>query len=230
MILIVTSSADEAARSLAGHIAADHEIRLVTCRDLSSAGWRHYVSGGGDQVSTAVADGTVVDVREIRAVLTRIPAIDESELVHIAPRDRSYVASEMTAFLWSWLHSLHCTVINPPTRTSLAGPGWRAEQWLHLANQLGTPVCDVAVGLPPVASTTDIAITSVVGEGCVGDVDESLARHSIRLARAAGVELLEVQFTSRDARAQMVGATPWLDLTRPEVAKAVVDRMTSATC
>ncbi len=52
----------------------------------------------------------------------------------------AYVSAEMTAFLLSWLSGLDCPILNRPTPNCLSGPGWRQEQWIHLAARLGIPV------------------------------------------------------------------------------------------
>ena len=117
MLVVVASRYDEAARSLVDRWA-NQEARLLTCEDLSVVGWRYSMSGK-DEVSsslldsTAVVDGQVVAVEEISGVLTRLPCVFEQELLHIVPDDRAYIASEMNAFLISWLSELEMSCTEP---------------------------------------------------------------------------------------------------------------------
>jgi len=117
MLVVVASHYDEAARSLVDRWA-NQEARLLTCEDLSVVGWRYSMSGK-DEVSsslldsTAVVDGQVVGVEEISGVLTRLPCVFEQELLHIVPDDRAYIASEMNAFLISWLSELEMSCTEP---------------------------------------------------------------------------------------------------------------------
>jgi hypothetical protein len=197
VLVIVASRHDGVARRLADHWAA-HEALLLTCEDLSIAGWRHPVGAAGR--STAVVGGRVVAVEEITGVLTRRPYVAEHELEHIVPADRTYVASEMTAFLLSWLSSLECPVLNQPTPSGLSGPNWWPEQWTYAAARFGLPVRPVRRRAVPHDDARDAADPSplsvtVVGERCLGPVHPELADQARRFARAVGVDLLALRFS-----------------------------------
>ena len=231
MLVIVASRLDTAAHALAERWAA-HGATLLTCADLSGAGWRHHLND--PERSKAALGGRVVAIAEISAVLTRSPGVHTKELVHIVPEDRPYVAAEMTAFLVSWLTELRCPVLNRPTATSLLGPGWRLEQWVYVAAQLGIPVSPfhrrVTHGSAAPSGSGDSlpgarprsTMVTVVGDRCFGDVDPSLARHARTLADAAGVDLLAVYFSSPDPDAVLLGADLWPALTNDEVIDAVL--------
>jgi hypothetical protein len=77
--------------------------------------------------------------------------------------------------------------------------------------------------MPGVPASGDGVSVTVVGEQCIGAVHPSLAGHSRRLAAASGVDLLEARFTSgrQDARLQSVSL--WPDVSRPDVADALLD-------
>jgi hypothetical protein len=222
MLAIVARQHDPVARDLADTWGLEREVGLLTCQDLSTAGWRHSVATDCEAPATAVVGGRVIEARQLDAVLTLLPVVTEAELPHIAPADQTYVAGEMNAFLLSWLSSLGCRVVNRPTARSLAGPGWRPEHWVRIAALLGAPVRQVEVGGP----TVDAAVVAtVVGERCVGDVHHALAAHALALARVAGVDLLDVQFSGPESNAELIGANPWPDLGRPDVAHALLERL-----
>ncbi len=226
MLVLFASRQDSAARALAARWA-DHGATLLTSRDLSAAGWRHFLNAEGP--ATAVIGGRTVDCGEIRGVLVRWPCIYERELAQIDAEDRAYVASEMTAFLVSWLSWLPCPVLNRPTPTNLMGPSWRPEQWAHAAARAGIPVRPVRrrAVFPPEAAASSPAgpppcAVTVIGDRWFGDVDPALAASARRLAHAAGVDLLSAHFDSPDPGARLVGADLWPDLATDEQADAVL--------
>lgn len=214
MIVVVASDKDEAARSLVARWEA-YDAHLITPAGLSVAGWRCYSHPLNH--STCVLGGRVVDTREISGVLTRLACVTEYDLSHIQRPDRAYVAAEMTAFLLWWLASLNCPVINRVTPTGLAGPRWRAEQWAHCAAGLGIPVRPVLRTANRSASSSarepalaGIRVT-VVGNRCLGSEDGSIASRALRLAGAAGADLIEVEF-SGPPESFFLGANPFPDV------------------
>jgi hypothetical protein len=225
VLVIIASRHDGVARRLAERWAA-HEAALLTCEDLSAAGWCHPVGAAGR--STAVVGGRVVAVEGISGVLTRRPYVVEQELGHIVPADRAYVASEMTAFLLSWLSSLECPVLNRPTPSGLSGPNWWPEQWAYAAARSGLPVRPVrrraalADDAPAAADPPPLTVT-IVGERCIGPVDPALAAQARRFARAVGVDLLAVHFSGPEPGAEFLGADLWPDVTAPEIASAIFE-------
>ena len=226
MIVIFASSYDTSAALLAAKWAANN-ASLLTCDDLSRAGWRHYL--GSEEKSTAVISGHVVPVEEINAVLIRWPGVFSQELTQIDEADRNYVAGEMTAFLISWLTTLNCPVINTPTPLNFTGPAWRSEQWTYAASRLGIPVNIVHRHVsneknqqPAVDMFPNPAGVTVVGERCFGNVDQDLCRQARALARAANVSLLKVYFSGPEPGAIFAGTDLIPELT-DEVADAVLE-------
>jgi len=134
------------------------------------------------------------------------------ELTRITPADREYLAKEMMAFLVSWFLTMKCPVINRPTPVCLTGPAWRVEQWTYAAAQIGIPVekaqRHVVMGSdnfepPSPASSTTV---TVVGHRCFGDVEEKLCERSVKLAKAAGVTLLNISYSGPEANSCFIGA------------------------
>lgn len=230
MLIILASRHDTAAQQLAARWQATgtQDAQVLTCADMSVDGWRYYVQA--PRSSTIVVGGRELAQGEISGVLTRLPCIYAEELAVIAPADRTYVATEMTAFLTCWLTSLTCPVLNPPTASSLAGPGWRHEQWVHVAARLGlnvrpirrqvrytseTPAADAE------SSSASTAVT-LVGKRIIGKVDEQLAHFTCRIAEAANIALLTAHFSRSEADACFLQASTWPDVTRPEIADALL--------
>lgn len=226
MILVLAHADDCAARSLVGRWS-DHDARLLTCRDLSNAGWRYYP--GEPESSRAVVDDRIVPFEEIDGVVTRLPSVNEDDLPHIVAADRGYVAAEMTAFLVAWLSEAAIPVVNRPTPTCLTGPNWRREQWLHAAALAGmrtratrrliTPSRDER----PEADDAPGVAATIVGDCCVGPIADVLAAQARRLAELAGVELLTVEFDGPERDAAFVRAYPGADVSQAEIADALAD-------
>lgn len=226
MLVVIASKYDKSARSFVEHSATDG-VMLLTPEDLSVVGWRHHL--GNTKNSTAVVGGKVIEVAQITGVLTRLPVVFPEELFHIVPKDRSYVAAEMTAFLVSWLNTLKCPMLNRPTPTCLLGPNWRSPQWIYAAAQVGMSIRPlhqhIALGkenLPEVIPENSATVT-VIGKRCIGEVDAILANQARCLADAAGVELLTVQFSQADAEAEFIDANLWTDISQPAIATAILE-------
>lgn len=225
MLVVVASRHDEVAQALVSRWKAS-DARLLTCEDLSGAGWRY--GPGAPDLSTAVVGGRRVRCREITGVLTRLAGVPVSDLGHIASADRAYVAAEMTAFLMAWLSGLKCSVVNRPTPLCLSGPNWRPEQWTHAASALGIPARPVerhvargSAEVSPTDGASSLTTVTVVGNRCFGTENEVLRGQARSLAKAASVSLLSVRFSDRDS--VFLGADGYPDLSTDEIADAVVE-------
>jgi hypothetical protein len=211
MLVVVASRYDQGAREIVARWAPQGAM-ILTCEDVSSGGWRYDVTAPED--SLAVIGGQKIPCSEITGVLTRRPCILEEELLHITPGDRRYVAAEMNAFLIAWLSSLSCPMFNRPTASSLSGPNWRREQWIHAAARQGIPVRPGYRWVPferdehPAISKENVSEVTIVGERSFGEVDEVVVAQAKRLAAAAGVNLLSVAFDGSQAGASFIGANP----------------------
>lgn len=221
MLVVVASRLDEGAAAL---VRRGSEVRVLSCEDLSTPGWRH--RPGAPESSTAVVGGEVIPSAEIEGVLVRRARVLGWETSRLAPADRAYAAAEMTAFLRSWLCGLGCPVLNLPSATCLSGPGWCREEWLLAAARLGIPVRTVRRSLDPREDSPQdepAFMATVVGERCLGAPDREASAWAARLARAANVDLLAVRFGEGDAGPELLDADPWADVSVPEVADAVLE-------
>lgn len=211
MLVVLAAAGDAAATALVERWRFAG-ASLLTARDLSTAGWRVWPGAPADGV--AVVDGARVAVREIGAVLTRVPAVTARDVPWILRADRAYVAQEMTAFLLAWLSELECPVVNRPSPTGLWGPHLAPERWVRLAVDAGLRVA------PPHRGGVTV---TVAGERCIGDVTEDLCAGALTVARTAGVEMLAVRFDGRGPGAAFLGADYRLAVTDGAVADALLD-------
>ena len=198
---------------------------LLSCEDLSTAGWRFEVDDPG--ASTAVIGGVATPAAGIAGVLIRRPCVFEAELVHIRPAHRAYVAAEMNAFLFAWLASLTCPVLNRPSPLCLLGSSWSAEQWLRAAEAVGVSTRFARRGLGAAASEArpglqeaEVARVTVVGRQCFGAISAELADKTRALAELAGADLLGVTFLAQGD--EFLGADLKPDLSAPEIGEAVL--------
>ncbi len=230
MLIILASRHDPTARWLADEWAGD-EAAVLTCEDLSCAGWEHDVAA--PERGSIVVGGRRVAQSGIRAVLTLLPSVWPHELPGIADEDREYVAQEAMAFLLAWLAALGPRAVNRPTPYCLMGPHWRAERWLKVARELGlatVPVTrKVAPGALPTQPPADSTTVSVVGPRAFlsdGSMpSQTQCDTAVRLARAAGAELLAIRLTADNA---VVDAHLWPDLRVTEVLTALRDQLLRA--
>ena len=229
MIVVVASRHDKAARLTVARWRLQDAV-LLTCEDLSTSGWRHYLSDRA--ASRIVASGRVIPESAVRGVLVRRPWIFEQELVNIAISDREYVAAEMNAFLLSWLSQLSRPVLNRPAGSSLCGPNWRPQQWAQAASRAGFAIETVRSRVPSAGPRKSKPSKSqmehsgevtVVGNHCFGVADEPCLAAAKQLAAFAGTELLSVRFSTGKHGPQFLSANAMPALTDALLSRAVCD-------
>ena len=220
MLIILASRDDLAARWLADEWAADDAV-VMTCEDLSSAGWELYV-GDVDRDAVSIG-GRRASSRDVQGVLTLLPSVTPYELPAIVEEDREYVAQEMMAFLLAWLDALGPRAMNRPTPFCLMGPHWRRERWVAAARELGlqtAPTSATTVSLSAVTVVVDRAFSQ---DGTAAPAARQVA--AVQLASAAGADLLTVHFTADD---EVANAGLWPDIRTAAVRSAVRDRLLRA--
>jgi hypothetical protein len=210
MIAILASRLDGEARDLRTEWSGSGAA-LLSAEDLISPGWDFRPEDPAS--GTAVIEGRRVKVSQLRAVLTRRPAVLAEELAGIAPAERAYVGTEINAFLVAWLHALPCLVLNPPTTRSLSGPAWDDWHWRVAAARAGIE-CAAAGGV-------EAHTVVVCGEECWFAATERQASIARRLAQIAGVELLSVCF----AGDRLCGASVAPPLQDPELRTCLLRRL-----
>lgn len=222
MLVVLAGRDDRASRRLVEDWGG--EARLLTCRDLSTRGWRYRPGSSG---GTAMIGDQRVQAEEIEGVVTRLPCVSEGELGWIAAEDRSYVAAEMNAFLVAWLSALKCPVLNRPSPIYLMGPYWHPEQWLRTASELGIGVVPARRAVPPAPEDPfdprrgEATIVTVVGRRALGDADPAMAGAAVALAEAAGVEMLRARFVPAGKKLALLDADYWVDVADPAVVRAI---------
>jgi hypothetical protein len=213
VLAVLGSSLDRSATALV-EAWSTTGAKLLSAEDLSRAGWAFRVAAPGR--GAAVVDGERVPVSQIRAVVTRRPAVLAEELAAIEPADRAYLAAEMNAFLVAWLSALPCPVLNRPTPRSLSGPAWTALHWAAAAAEVG-----VHWVAEPVGPTHDVV---VCGSACLDARSAGETAAARALAQRAGVELLGVRFCT----AGVCAATTIPPLDTHDIRAAVLDHLGAA--
>jgi hypothetical protein len=203
VIAVLASRFDPEALDLVG-AWSDSNAVLLSAEDLCSPGWSYRPAAPAE--GTAVINGQRVRVSDLRAVLTRRPAVLAEELMRIAPDDRSYVAAETNAFLVAWLSSLPCRVVNRPVPTSLCGPTWGELYWRVAARRAGVDWAEAEDG----GETHEVMLCGRQVLFSNSIEEESAAR---ALGLTAGVDLLGV----RMCRGRVCGVSTAPPLTNREV-------------
>jgi hypothetical protein len=224
-LILLASERDEQARAFATRYAKDG-LRVLVPADLSRPGWCwRSVDPLG---SVALINAERLSSRDIDGVITRLPWVLECDLPGIRAGEQEYAAAEINAFLLAWLVSLRCPLLNRPSAQCLSGPGWRAQMWVRKAFELGIPACSVRQTISAAtrsaiaeAEPDEAVAVTVVGDTVVGTAGAVLKRHAVRLAAAAGVQLLCVRFSSPARDAFLLGASLWPDLSDPKIGEAV---------
>lgn len=225
MLVVVASSYDAQAKSIVARWGASRAA-LLSAEDLCSPGWAVSVPRSLDD--RAVIGGKVVKSGDIRGILTLRPAVFAPELRGIHLDDRPYVAAELNAFLTEWLMAQRCPILNRPSMTCLAGPGWRSGQWIHAAARLGIPVRTLHTRVPQRAQvdqhepTVDVLS---VGKRCFGTKDVQLISWHLRLAQEARTGLLSTRFAASNG--EMLSAHSWPLLNDPDVLDAIRGQLES---
>ena len=225
MIVVVASIHDVRALRIVANWGSE-SAAVLSAEDLCMPGWVFQVPI--DPHTTAIIGGQKISAERISGILTLRPCIFPEELQNIQAVHRKYVAAELNAFLLAWLTAQSSRVVNRPTACCLAGPNWRPEQWTQAAARLGIPA-ETRRHIPShdvIPNDGETLEVITVGEQCFGCGDSVLRDRSLKLAQAAGVELLSVRFSVD--RARFVAATAWPSLTDPAVLEAVRKRLESS--
>ena len=237
MWLVLCTSSDDAALWAYDRLreVGPRPIELVTDLDLVGARWDHRIGRSRVRTIVSLADGRVIDSREVHGALNRFLFVPPALLVPIAPADRDYAAAELSALIVSWLAALGSRVLNPASARGFSG-AWRSRsEWSMLASSAGlraavaridsdgTPPnasVDAEAGLdewhdwPPFAPLAEDVI--VVGEAVFarGRLTRPVRRACRALARLSGTPLLGLRFRPdrATARGDLVSVTTLPDL------------------
>jgi hypothetical protein len=74
-------------------------------------------------------------------------------------------------------------------------------------------------------SAKDAEIVSVVADHPVGSFNRVLADQAVRLAQAAGAAALDVAFDTASDPPQFIWADPWVDVSNPSIANALLESL-----
>ena len=214
MIAVLASRFDPEAQSLVATWSGAGAV-LLSAEDLCSPGW---IFDPSDAASgAAVIGGQHARASDLRAVLTRRPAVVAEELGRIDPADRAYVAAETNAFTVAWLSALPCRVVNRPTPTSLCGPAWDALHWRAAAARAG-------LSWENAPRHEEAHTVMVCGVRTLFARDDQEHASALRLASVARVELLAV----RMQRSRICGACVGPDLTDEDLRACLLKHLLEA--
>jgi hypothetical protein len=200
-------------------------VELITTDMLTTnARWQHTVGIDGANINITLADGRVIDNRNVRGVINRITHVPLQHLSG-AP-DFEYATQEYTALFMSWLRALPGPIFNDVDCQGLSGAWRHASEWVWLANQAGLPTTsytqsshddvDDTVQLRrilPEGTPTTMAIT--VGDRVFGpNLPPAISRACRELARLARTPLLGIELAIGNSPDSwtFAGATPMPDL------------------
>ncbi len=134
MIVVLYNEPDIVAQQVLSELVSStgvDEVMAVPAELLTvGARWHYRSYGGRSDSSVRLRDGRHIGSSRVRAVFNRLrwaPAPwFESQ------KDREYATMEIFALTLSWLHSLPCPVVNPPSPRGLGGADRSPLEWLGL--------------------------------------------------------------------------------------------------
>lgn len=118
-----------------------NQVKLVSSEELVYAPhWIHKLENVHTHTSLRLADGASLDSEQLGVVFNRLRSIRLPQFDASSEVDRSYSVQETYAFWLSWLASLPCPVVNPPSPRGLGSQERSWPDWISLAAKAGLPV------------------------------------------------------------------------------------------
>lgn len=166
----------------------------------------HRVDERGVDTELECADGRRLGSSTLRGLVCRLVRSSPPQFIGAAEVDRAYAAMESHALLLSWLASLRCLVVNPPSPRQLSGPQLGPLEWTSLAAASGLRARRVRIPpdgeeeerlrLPAELRAEAVTQVLVIGDRVLGEADDAQAAGCVRLARAVGCAVLGVHFVA----------------------------------
>lgn len=173
MIIVLGARHDPVATTL---VAAWQGATLCSAEDLCAPGWV-WPLAGNDGARRWVVQGRAVADSAVRGVFVARSAVHAAELHATHPRDRAYLAAELTAFVTHLLASTAARVSTPVVDGAFGDATLRPERWMPLAARFG--LAPAALRLQSAARTAAPTWKAwpvdVVGRACFGAGAERLA-------------------------------------------------------
>jgi hypothetical protein len=164
-----------------------------------------------------VLDGEIRPARQLTAVITVLDDVTPADLPHVRAEDRCFVASEMTAFLRSWLQTLACPVLDPPTALALSGAAGDRATWSRATALLA--VADRQASAVPRIRTRAI---TVIGGRVIGPAPAPTAATALSLVQAAGVTAARLTLADDADEPALYAAAPWWYAPSPAALRALL--------
>jgi hypothetical protein len=216
MILLILQRGARRPLGLApGTAPGQPAVAVLEPSGLSARGWAH--DPDMPREDRLVVDGEICPARQLTAVITALDAVAPSDLPHVRAGDRCFVASEMTAFLRSWLQTLACPVLDPPTALALSGTACDRAVWSRATAELAVP--DRQATHVPMMRTRAV---TVIADRVVGPAPEPAAATALSLAQAAGVTAARLTLTDDAHEPALCEAAPWWHAPTPAALRALL--------
>lgn len=174
MIVVLGGRHDPVAAALvaawvAAFANAQPGAALCSAEDLCAPGWV-WPLAGDDAGRRWVVQGRAVADSAISGVFVARSAVHAAELHGTHPRDRAYLAAELTAFVAHLLASTAARVTAPVVDGAFGDATLRPERWMPLAAQCGLapPPLRLQSAAPPLPPAWQAWPVDVVGPKCFG--------------------------------------------------------------
>jgi hypothetical protein len=215
ILLILSRGARRALKVAEGDARGHSEIGILEPSELSVPGWSH--NPENPREDRFVVAGEIHPAERLTAVITALDAVEPFDLPHVRTEDRGFVASEMTAFLRSWLLTLACPVLDRPTTVALSGAAGDPAAWSKAAAAVAVTDRQAA----PTPRTRTRAVMVVAGR-VVGPAPEPAASTALSLAHAANVTAARLTLTDDAHEPAFCRAAPWWRTPDPAALQALL--------
>jgi hypothetical protein len=216
ILLILRRGARSVLRVAESDAHGPSAIGILEPAGLSVPGWSH--NPENPREDRLVVAGEIYPAERLTAVITALDAVEPFDLPHVRTEDRDFVASEMTAFLRSWLLTLACPVLDRPTTLALSGAAADRATWSKAAATVAVTDRQAA----PIPRTRTRTVTVVAGR-VVGPAPEPAAATALSLAHAAQVTATRLTLTDDAHEPALCDAAPWWRTPNRAALQALLD-------
>ena len=183
MIVVVGSRHDSVAADL---VASWPDAALCSAEDFVHQGWvwRHRQP----ESRTWIINAKPVRDEDVTGVFIRRPTVYAEELATIDPADRTFLASEIHAFLTFVLATTSARVVNPVIDGAFGEEALRPERWTAIASELGISLRPLRVASWQRRRTRYRTFeVEVVGDEVFGNAPLRIFEGALKLTRALGL-------------------------------------------
>jgi hypothetical protein len=161
---------------------------------LMAKSWTQNITTTTDSFSITTKSGITLTNKNLNFVLNRVQMANAPIWEKADPKEKSYIQSEMTAMLMSWLYDLQqkTKLFNPPNNYNLYGAAFSENEWKKKA-------IEAEMSISTKSDSDPKHKILVVGEKTIQlQLNKNLAAKAINLSKIVNSPILEIYLNSKD--------------------------------